>query len=214
MKLSCTSFSDKDRIPPEFAFGIPDPESHVNHGGNKNPGFEWGGLPKETKSLVLIAHDSDAPSKADAVNKEGRKVPANLPRVDFFHWLLVDIPADVVAIQAGEFSDGVTPRGKEASTGRRGTRQGVNDYTTWFAGDPDMEGTYFGYDGPCPPWNDTIEHHYHFTLYALDLERCPVGGEFTGPNVLAAIEGHVLDQASITGIYGLNPDLEVDRDEA
>ena len=70
-----------------------------------------------------------------------------------------------------------------------------------------MAGDYFGYDGPCPPWNDSIVHHYVFTLYALDVPRCPVEGNFTGPQVLRAIEGHVLDRASITGTYSLNPTL-------
>jgi hypothetical protein len=64
-----------------------------------------------------------------------------------------------------------------------------------------MEGQYFGYDGPCPPWNDTIVHHYWFTVYALDLPRCPVEGVVTGPEVLAAIEGHVLAKAAIMGTY-------------
>jgi hypothetical protein len=68
-----------------------------------------------------------------------------------------------------------------------------------------MAGRYFGYDGPCPPWNDSIVHHYLFTLYALDVEHCPVAGDFTGPEVLAAIAGHVLDQASLTVTYSLNP---------
>ena len=35
----------------------------------------------------------------------------------------------------------------------------------------------------------------------------PVEGEFTGPDVLSTIEGHVLDQARITGTYSLNPSL-------
>ena len=35
----------------------------------------------------------------------------------------------------------------------------------------DMRGDYHGYDGPCPPWNDGILHHYVFTLYALDVAR-------------------------------------------
>ncbi len=179
MKLLCASFSDNDPIPAKFAFCVPDPENHVTFGSNKNPGFEWSELPEGTRSLVLIAHDADVPSKADDVNEEGRVVPKNLPRIDFYHWVMVDIPADVVAIQEGEFSEGVTPHGKDSGTGRRGIRQGVNDYTKWFAGDEHMEGNYFGYDGPCPPWNDSIVHHYHFTLYALDLERCPVGGEFS-----------------------------------
>ena len=213
MKLLCTSFPDNEPIPPELAFCIPEPDTHVTLGCNRNPGFEWSELPDGTKSMVLLMHDPDAPSSADDVNQAGRIIPADLPRVDFHHWVTVDIPADVVAIQEGEFSDGVVPGGKDSGTGRAGIRQGVNDYTKWFDTDPDMRGSYFGYDGPCPPWNDSVIHHYHFTLYALSLERCPVGGEFTGPEVLAAIEEHVLDLVGVVGTYTLNPDLLPVRDE-
>ena len=62
-------------------------------------------------------------------------------------------------ILAGEFSDGVTAGGKAGPDGPRGARQGINNYREWFAGDPAMAGDYFGYDGPCPPWNDSIVHH-------------------------------------------------------
>jgi hypothetical protein len=68
-----------------------------------------------------------------------------------------------------------------------------------------MAGNYFGYDGPCPPWNDEIIHHYHFTLYATGLEKCPVQGTFTGPDVLSAIAGHVLATASLVGTYAIYP---------
>ena len=68
-----------------------------------------------------------------------------------------------------------------------------------------MGGQYFGYDGPCPPWNDELLHHYHFVLLATDLARCPVDGAFTGAQVRAAIEGHVLAEARLTGTYSLNP---------
>ena len=71
----------------------------------------------------------------------------------------------------------------------------------------DMEGDYLGYDGPCPPWNDSIIHHYHFVLYATDLERCPVEGAFTGSEVEAALAGHVLAEARVVGTYALNPAL-------
>jgi hypothetical protein len=145
------------------------------------------------------------PSRGDDVNKEGRVVPASLPRVDFFHWVLVDLPADTPALARGEFSEGVTGRGKPGPLGPRGARQGVNDYTGWFAGDKDMAGNYFGYDGPCPPWNDEIPHRYVFTLYALDVPRLAVDGAFAGADVRKAMLGHVLAQASITGRYTLNP---------
>ncbi|MBS1198741.1 MAG: YbhB/YbcL family Raf kinase inhibitor-like protein [Proteobacteria bacterium] len=71
----------------------------------------------------------------------------------------------------------------------------------------DMQGDYYGYDGPCPPWNDERLHHYIFTLYALDIERLPLEGRFGGPEVRSAIQGHILATASLTGTYTLNPAL-------
>ncbi|MCH8896625.1 MAG: hypothetical protein IH927_10240, partial [Proteobacteria bacterium] len=98
-------------------------------------------------------------------------------------------------------------RRKKQPPGPEGSRQGINDYTSWFAGDEKMAGDYFGYDGPCPPWNDSLLHHYHFVLYATDLERCAVDAKFTGGDVRAAIEGHIIEEARVTGIYTLNPRL-------
>lgn len=205
MKFTSPVLRDQQPIPAEYAFGIPDPQQHVALGSNINPPFEWGELPAGTRSLVLICHDRDVPTRADDVNQEGRQVPADLPRTDFYHWVLVDLPPAPARILAGEFSEGVAPGGKPGPAGPRGTRQGINNYREWFASDPAMAGRYFGYDGPCPPWNDTIVHHYIFALYALNVERCPVENEFAGPDVLAAIAEHVLDQASITVTYSLNP---------
>ena len=34
----------------------------------------------------------------------------------------------------------------------------MNDYTGWFAGNADMGGDYYGYDGPYPPFNDLRTH--------------------------------------------------------
>ncbi|MDP1716640.1 MAG: YbhB/YbcL family Raf kinase inhibitor-like protein [Burkholderiales bacterium] len=209
MKLTSRSFGDIQPIPVEFAFCAPDPQNHVTLSGNRNPDLSWSDLPDGTLSLALICHDPDVPSKPDDVNQEGRSVPASLPRIDFYHWLLVDLDPKSGSLKAGEFSDGITTRGKGGPTGPRGTRQGINDYSVWFSGDKDMSGDYFGYDGPCPPWNDTIPHHYVFTLYALDVESCPVIGNFKGADVLVAIQGHVLGQAKLTGVYSLNPDVKV-----
>lgn len=205
MKLTSNSFLDGARIPEAFAFGKLDPKTHIALSQNRNPDLAWADVPSGTRSLALICRDYDVPSRPDDVNQEGRVIPASLPRVEFYHWVLVDLDPKSGPIRPGEFSDGVTARGKKGPDGPRATRQGSNDYTTWFASDKDMAGEDFGYDGPCPPWNDTIVHHYVFTLYALDLDRCPVTGVFKGSDVLAAIQGHVLAEAEITGIYSLNP---------
>lgn len=205
MKLTSASFSDGARIPGEFAFCIPATEGHVCLGKNLNPQLAWDEAPAGTRSFALICHDPDVPSKGDDVNQEGRSVPADLPRVDFFHWVLVDIPADAREIAAGAYSSAVTPAGKSGPAAANDTRQGINDYTVWFAGDAAMAGDYYGYDGPCPPWNDTLLHHYVFTLYALDIDKCPLTGRFGGADLRKAISGHVLAEASLTGTYTLNP---------
>lgn len=205
MQLMSSSFGHGQRIPVEFAFGVPDPIAHLRLGANRNPHLRWSGAPSATRSLVLVCVDTDVPTRADDVNQAGRVVPASLPRTDFFHWLMVDIAPTVQEIAAGACADGIVARGKRTPTGPAGARQGLNDYTLWFAGDADMRGEYFGYDGPCPPWNDERLHHYHFVLYATDLERCPVDGAFTGTQVRAAIADHVLAEARLTGTYSLNP---------
>ena len=207
MKLSSTSFSEGQRIPGDYSFCIPDPAHHVCLGRNLNPQLSWSDVPTGTRSFVLICHDPDVPSKGDDVSQEERTVPATLPRVDFFHWVLVDLPASLTAIQAGEFSDTVTARGKSGPLAAHGSRQGVNNYTDWFAGDNDMRGDYYGYDGPCPPWNDEIMHHYVFTVYALDIDKLPLEGRFGGPEVRTALQGHILAQASLTGTHTRNPAL-------
>ncbi|HET9644215.1 MAG TPA: YbhB/YbcL family Raf kinase inhibitor-like protein, partial [Burkholderiaceae bacterium] len=120
------------------------------------------------------------------------------------HWVLVDVPPTVSEIGEGEFSRGFMPRGKLGPAALHGARHGLNDYTGWFAEDPQMSGQYFGYDGPFPPFNDSLIHHYAFTLYAVDIDRLPVEGVFTGPQARAALAGHVLGEATLSGTYTLN----------
>jgi Raf kinase inhibitor-like YbhB/YbcL family protein len=205
MWLESTSFPDGGVIPEEFVFGVPDSEAHVTFGPNRNPHLAWGDLPAETQSVFVTCVDGDVPTVADDVNQENREVPADLPRADFVHWVIVDLPVQPGEIAAGEFSSEVTPRGKDGS-GPRG-RQGVNDYTSWFSGDPDMDGTYLGYDGPCPPWNDARVHRYQFTVVALDIASLPVDDGFTVEDVRRVADGHILGSATITGSYSLNPQL-------
>ncbi|MGE4369224.1 MAG: YbhB/YbcL family Raf kinase inhibitor-like protein [Burkholderiaceae bacterium] len=208
MKLSSKSFADNSPMPERCAFGKIDPQTHIALSNNVNPHLAWSGAPEGTQSFVVICHDPDVPGVPDNVNQEGKSIAADLPRVVFYHWALVDIPAATTEIAEGGYSDGITPRGKAGPLALDGTRQGINDYTQWFAADRDMNGDYFGYDGPCPPWNDTIPHRYVFTVYALNIPAVPLEGRFTGADVVKAIQGHILAQASITGRYSLNPGVK------
>lgn len=208
MKLRSDSFSDQQTIPTQYAFGQYDKQNRVALAGNSNPHLVWSDIPEGVQSFVVMCVDSDVPSIPDDVNQPDREVPADLARVDFYHWVLVDIAPNVTEIAAGAYAQGVTPRGKSGPLSLDGTRQGLNDFTSWFAHDRDMNGDYFGYDGPCPPWNDSIMHHYKFTVYALNIDEVPLTGKFTGPQVLEAIKNHIIAQASITGCYSLNARLQ------
>ncbi len=208
MQLTSTAFVDGGRIPAACAFAAIDPAAHVKLSENVNPDLRWSDVPAGAKSLALICHDPDVPSRGDDVNQEGRTIPASLPRVDFFHWVLFDLAPDAAPIARGEFSRGVAPRGKPGPGAPRGARHGINDYTGWFAGDKDMAGSYFGYDGPCPPWNDERLHHYVFTLFALDVPKLALAADLSGAAARKAMHGHILAQATLTGVYTLNPALQ------
>lgn len=207
MKLSSNDIQHNAPIAETFCFGRVDPQQHVALADNISPQLAWSGIPGDTRSLALICVDPDVPSKPDDVNQQDREVPPDLPRINFYHWLMVDIPPSVSGLERGECGEGITPRGKRQPPGPTGSRQGINDFSNWFAGDEDMEGQYFGYDGPCPPWNDSLIHHYHFRLFALDCPRLDLPEAFTGDDVLAAMKGHVLDEAEIVGTCTLNPRL-------
>ncbi|PHV10741.1 YbhB/YbcL family Raf kinase inhibitor-like protein [Chitinimonas sp. BJB300] len=211
MQLNSQSFTHGAVIPGEYAFAVVDPASHIRLSSNRNPHLTWTNAPAGTQSFVLICHDPDVPSRGDDVNQPDREIPATLARVDFFHWVLINLSPEQQTIVAGSHSEGITAHGKAgpmvAGDARGQLRHGINDYTGWFAGDPAMSGDYHGYDGPCPPWNDSIVHHYVFTLYALDVATLAIDGQITGPKVRAAMASHVLAEASLTGTYTLNPRL-------
>ena len=208
MRLWSDSWANGERIPFRHAAGRPDGANGIVFAENLNPHLAWSDLPAGTRSLALICHDFDVPSRHEDVGKEGREILAELPRVDFFHWVLADLDPAASGIAEGDFSRGFTARGKPgpavAVAGFGAARQGLNDYTDWFAGDPDMAGDYFGYDGPYPPWNDSLMHHYVFTLYALGVARAPVEGRFTGAELRLAMHRHVLGEATHSGTYTLN----------
>jgi Raf kinase inhibitor-like YbhB/YbcL family protein len=199
MRIASDSFESGKRIPVEFAMGQPD-----GFGGNRNPHLAWEDVPEGTRSFALLCIDPDAPTVPETVGRDDLQIPVEQPRGDFVHWAMVDIAADVRLIEAGSCSDGVTPRGKRNPLGPRGARQGLNDYTGWFAGDADMGGDYFGYDGPYPPFNDLRTHRYFFRLFALDVEKLEVSERFTAADVFHAMHGHVLGEALVHGTYSLN----------
>lgn len=200
MRIHSQSFPSLGPIPGEYAYGVPGSNRPVVDGPNRNPHLAWDDVPGGTQSFVLICVDDDVPSVFDDANRAGRVIAHDLSRRDFIHWVMIDIPASLREIAAGSCSDGVRPGGKRQPSGPAGTRQGVNDFSS-----PGAD--HYGYDGPCPPWNDAIVHRYVFTVYALDVPRLAIEGRFGGADARRAMDGHVLAQASVTGRYALNPSV-------
>ncbi|TFW31246.1 YbhB/YbcL family Raf kinase inhibitor-like protein [Duganella callida] len=210
MKLSSDSFRNGGVIPADCALAALDAQGKVALSANRNPQLSWSEVPAGVASLALLCIDGDAPLDAGNVNREGYTLPAAMPRGDFFHWSLIDIPPSMAAIAEGALSDGVSVRGKPGPTTTLDgvpLRQGLNDYHGWFSADLAMSGDYYGYDGPCPPWNDERVHHYIFRIYALDVPRLAVPARFGCADVLNAIHGHIVDEAQLIATYTLNPAL-------
>lgn len=200
MQLSSNSIEDGKPVPVEFAAGQPE-----GFAPNRNPHLAWSEVPEGTRSFALLCIDPDVPTVPETVGRADLEIPPEQPRTDFVHWVLADIPAQLREIAAASCSDGFIAGGKQNPPGPAGSRQGLNDYTAWFAGNADMGGDYYGYDGPYPPFNDLRLHRYYFRLYALDVEQLPLAARFTAADVLAAVQGHVLAEAALHGTYSLNP---------
>ncbi|HEV8694794.1 MAG TPA: YbhB/YbcL family Raf kinase inhibitor-like protein [Lysobacter sp.] len=199
MQIRSDSFEHRQRIPAEFAAGQPTADGY-GFAPNRNPHLAWDDVPANTKSFALLCIDPDVPTDASP-----QQISVDQPRTDFTHWTIVDIPANVREIAAGSCSDGVVPRGKHDPHGPASSRQGLNDYTGWFANDPDMSGDWRGYDGPFPPPHDLRLHRYFFRVFALDVAKLDAPERFTAADVLRAVHGHVLGEATIYGTYSLNP---------
>jgi len=176
-----------------YASCVPSADGHVAPGPDRNPEVRWSAGPSGTQSYAIITSDPDVPSRVPGANTEGQTIPADLPRGAFYHWVLVDVPASATEIAEGADSNGPAP--KPPGPTPHGLR-GVNGMGP---------GPHGGYDGPCPPWNDERVHHYHFAVYALDVAHLAVTGNFTGPEVIAAMQGHILAQGEAVGLYSTNP---------
>ena len=99
------------------------------------------------------------------------------PKMVWVHWVIFNIPATATGLPENLAKTQTLPDG---------TRQGTNDFRR------------IGYGGPCPPPGDP--HRYFFKLYALDtvLELKPGA---TKPELLKAMEGHILAHAQLMGTY-------------
>jgi Raf kinase inhibitor-like YbhB/YbcL family protein len=200
-------FKNGGVIPNQYGFCIAANQGHVAPGPDKSPEISWSKGPNGTKSYVITLTDIDnAAEQREKINKEGMTVSASAGRRTVFHWLLVDIPSYVTSLPEGAESEGRVPHGKPQTPAAVGVR-GLNAFTDFMAGNEQMKGQWFGYDGPCPPWNDEIAHHFVFTVYALRVESLNLSGAFDGSAAIAALTGKVLAKGELVGLFSTNPEV-------
>jgi Raf kinase inhibitor-like YbhB/YbcL family protein len=100
------------------------------------------------------------------------------PRGTFTHWLLFNLPAQVKELAEGVPAEATLPNG---------AAQGKNDFGK------------SGYGGPAPPPGKP--HRYYFKLFALE-RRLDLKPGSTKAQLQKAMEGHILAEAALMGIYG------------
>lgn len=204
LKVSVDAIKDGGMIPAKYAFCQPTADGHAGPASNISPPISWSKGPRGTKSYAVIMNDTDSPkTDREKMNKDGMTVPTTAQRQTFYHWVLVDIPASVRSLKESADSTGRVIHGK--TTPAAVGKHGLNMFTVAFAANDALKGKYFGYDGPCPPWNDENLHHYHFMVYALSVKSLDLPADFDGPAAMAAMKGKILAEGKLDAIYVTNP---------
>jgi hypothetical protein len=208
LTLESESIRPGEPIPEVHAVATPTPDGKAEMAGaDRSPHLRWSGEPQGTRSFAISVVDPDVPADRTRMAVEGLSLGDDEPRVEFAHWLLADVPADVHEIPEGADGDGFVAHGRPPGRTSFGAVSGQNGYVGLFEGNADLEGIYGGWDGPFPPWNDEVVHRYVFTVHALDVASLGLEAGFTLEDLRRAIEGHVLDAGELVATYTLNPSL-------
>lgn len=136
------------------------PQVHARCGGRDiSPSLSWEGAPAGTRGYALIMFDPDARKGAG-----------------WWHWAVVDIPADVHALESGAL----------LPANARALRNSFGEAN---------------YGGPCPPQGDA-PHHYVFTLYALKSAHLALQRDADAQAAEPAIRAAAIASTTLTGRYG------------
>jgi len=188
-------------IPAKYAYCTADGKGATKNGGNVSPKISWSGKVDEAKSYVVLVVDKDVPASFELANQKDKVIPVDFSRQDFYHWVLVDIPVKRTSLAEGRSSTKVIEGGKPLGKTAYGVN-GQNDYAKM------NKGPNGGYDGPCPPWNDERMHHYHFSVYALDVESLELKKNFSGRDVEKAMAAHIVGKGEVVGRFTTNPKVK------
>ena len=138
--------------------------------------FNGMGCTGQNISPALNWSNAPAGTKSFAVTAYDPDAPTGS---GWWHWVMYNIPASVTSLPAG------AENGRDAP---RGSQQGRTDFGSK------------GYGGPCPPAGDK-PHHYHFTVFALKVDKIDVPGDATAAYVGFNLNANKLATARVTGLY-------------
>ena len=143
--------------------GQPLKDDQVAARGNTSPQLSWSGAPEGTKSFTVTCFDPDAPTPSG-----------------FWHWVLVDLPADVTSLDAGAGAEGADLPG-QAFMVRNDAGQ-------------------HGFMGAAPPEGDQV-HRYFFVVHAVTEESLGVDENASPAVVSFNLAFKTAARAIVTGTY-------------
>jgi Raf kinase inhibitor-like YbhB/YbcL family protein len=143
--------------------GQPLGDDHVAAAGNTSPQLSWSGAPEGTKSYTVTCFDPDAPTPSG-----------------FWHWVLVDLPADVTSLPAGAGAEGADlPGNAFMCRNDGGTR---------------------GFMGAAPPEGDQV-HRYFFVVHAVGEDSLGVDPDASPAVVSFNLAFKTLARGILQGTY-------------
>lgn len=148
----------------DVADGQPLKDDQVGSAGNTSPQLSWSGFPQDTRSFVVTCFDPDAPTPSG-----------------FWHWVVVDIPADVTSLESGAGAEGGAnlPDGAFMCRNDAGTK---------------------AFAGAAPPKGDQV-HRYYFVVHAVREEKLGVDDNASPAVVSFNLAFKTTARAVIHGTY-------------
>ncbi len=143
--------------------GQPLKDDQVAALGNTSPQLSWSGAPEGTKSYVVTCFDPDAPTPSG-----------------FWHWVMVDLPADCTSLPTGA--------GGESAD---------------LPGDAFMcrnDGGPKAFMGAAPPQGDQV-HRYYFVVHAVGEDALGVDSDASPAVVSFNLAFKTLGRAILHGTY-------------
>jgi len=144
--------------------GQPLKDDQVAAAGNTSPQLSWSDVPEGTESFTITCFDPDAPTPSG-----------------FWHWVLVDVPADVTSLDTGAGAEGgaALPAGAFMCRNDAGTK---------------------AFMGAAPPQGDQV-HRYFFVVHAVKEPNLGVDSDMSPAVVSFNLAFKTLGRAILHGTY-------------